>query len=126
MRLAMSDMVAFLRARLDEEEVDAKALNEWQDGEAWYSDAADMALWMDIDPAPAAVFARCSPARVLADVQAKRAILDLHAPEEFHDAPGEFFCRHDQRTAGIWPCPTVRLLALPYADHPDYDESWRP
>jgi hypothetical protein len=70
--------------------------------------------------------ARWDPPRVLAEVQAKRAILDLHRPEEFHDTPGGFFCRHDQGTAGIWPCQTVRLLCLPYADHPDYQQEWRP
>jgi hypothetical protein len=25
-----------------------------------------------------------------------------------------------------WPCDTVLALALPYADHPDYREEWRP
>ncbi|HET6917295.1 MAG TPA: DUF6221 family protein [Acidimicrobiales bacterium] len=25
-----------------------------------------------------------------------------------------------------WPCTTLRALALPYADHPDYQEAWRP
>jgi hypothetical protein len=25
-----------------------------------------------------------------------------------------------------YPCPTVRLLAVPFASHPDYDPSWRP
>ncbi|WP_373305012.1 DUF6221 family protein [Streptomyces bluensis] len=24
------------------------------------------------------------------------------------------------------PCPTLRLLALPYADRDGYQESWRP
>lgn len=24
------------------------------------------------------------------------------------------------------PCPTLRMLALPYADHPDYRQEWRP
>jgi hypothetical protein len=24
------------------------------------------------------------------------------------------------------PCETVRVLALPYSDHPDYHEEWRP
>jgi hypothetical protein len=23
------------------------------------------------------------------------------------------------------PCPTLQLLAMPYADHPDYDPSWQ-
>jgi hypothetical protein len=26
----------------------------------------------------------------------------------------------------IMPCWTARLLALPYASHPDYREEWRP
>jgi hypothetical protein len=26
----------------------------------------------------------------------------------------------------LWPCPTVRLLALPFAGHPDLQEEWRP
>jgi hypothetical protein len=25
-----------------------------------------------------------------------------------------------------WPCQTLRLLALPYADHPDYRPEWKP
>jgi hypothetical protein len=25
-----------------------------------------------------------------------------------------------------YPCPTVRLLAVPFAAHPDYDQAWRP
>jgi hypothetical protein len=29
--------------------------------------------------------------------------------------------------AGVWyPCPTVRLLAQPYADRPGYRDEWRP
>jgi hypothetical protein len=25
-----------------------------------------------------------------------------------------------------WPCPTLRLLALPFAGHPGYREEWKP
>lgn len=66
------------------------------------------------------------PARVLAECEAKRRIVELHTPEPFADAQDEMFCRHDQRTAGVWPCDTMRLLSSVYADHPDYDEAWRP
>jgi hypothetical protein len=24
-----------------------------------------------------------------------------------------------------WPCPTLKFLAEPYADHPDFREEWR-
>jgi hypothetical protein len=58
------------------------------------------------------------PDRVLADVQAKRKIIDeaegYHAELEYGDN-------------GEWAFDCVlRLLALPYADHLDYREEWRP
>jgi hypothetical protein len=65
-------------------------------------------------------------ARVLADVAAKRRIVELHTGEhecvsdEAHDAvlvaPGYIFHLD----------PTLKLLALPYSDHPDYREEWKP
>ncbi len=69
--------------------------------------------------------ARHDPARVLADVAAKRAILDAH--EELTIGccntctEGMHSSEHQS-----WPCATVRLLALPYADQPGYREEWRP
>ena len=61
-----------------------------------------------------------SPVRVLAECEAKRAIMKLHSAE-----PGQHpdFCGHDLREL---PCPTLRLLALVYADHPDYLPEWKP
>lgn len=35
---------------------------------------------------------------------------ELHPREEFADAPGEFFCRPCQSTAGIWPCETMQTI----------------
>lgn len=32
----------------------------------------------------------------------------------------------DPHASHEWPCLTVRLLALPYAAHPDYRSEWRP
>lgn len=63
----------------------------------------------------------------LAECEAKRRILDdlaahLEADYEAMESP--------IASAG-WHAKTrtlngvVRLLALPYADHPDYDEAWR-
>jgi hypothetical protein len=87
--------------------------------------------------------ARHDPARVLADVAAKRAILDLHYIIErkvnWTDAEGDerqdhqpvcVICVEKYSTvnvpADLGPCETVRLLALPFADHPGYQESWKP
>ena len=58
------------------------------------------------------------PARVLAECEAKRRIVEQarnYSPELEHGDNGE------------WAFDTVLLaLALPYADHPDYREEWRP
>jgi len=61
-----------------------------------------------------------NPARVLAECEAKRQIVALHVAE-----PGQHpdFCGHDLREL---PCPTIRLLALPYTDRPDFEPGWRP
>ena len=72
--------------------------------------------------------ARHDPARVLAEVEAKRRIVDEPQPS------GNYVYRDDGTpacgTCGDytveWPCDTLKLLALPYADHPDYDPAWRP
>ena len=62
-------------------------------------------------------FARHDPARVLAECEAKRRIVAD--------------CRHIQE-ATSWGLLerhaewTVRVLALPHADHPDYRDEWRP
>lgn len=66
---------------------------------------------------------RWDPARVLAECEAKRRIV------EEHGAKGELH-RYCQTCGGTdypvdWPCDTLRLLALPYASHPDYDPAWQ-
>lgn len=58
--------------------------------------------------------ARHDSARVLAEVESKRKLIEQHV--------GYYGGGDDE----FWPVQTLRLLALPYADHPDYDESWRP
>lgn len=64
------------------------------------------------------------PTRVLADVAAKRRIVDECAywcekTESGVDYPA--LADRFEVAMGV-----LRLLALPYADHPDYDEEWRP
>ncbi|HEY9408899.1 MAG TPA: DUF6221 family protein [Jiangellaceae bacterium] len=87
---------------------------------------------------------RHDPVRVLAEVAAKRQILDEHFGFLHSGGDPERACRqcsdrradHDPLSHGsnddLWvrlepaPCLTVRLLALPYADQPGYREEWRP
>jgi hypothetical protein len=56
--------------------------------------------------------------RLLIDVESKRRIVETareYSPELEHGDNGE------------WALDlTLRLLALPHADHPDYREEWRP
>jgi hypothetical protein len=54
--------------------------------------------------------ARHDPARVLAEVAAKRAIVNMDEDDRYSDAY----------------VVAIRALAAAYADHPDYDEAWRP
>lgn len=168
----MDDLVQFLRDRLDEDEATARkaaalcgchpAAPSWtfRDGD----EETDGRILIVDDPHPVllgkrrrlarrwnrsydGLFAaqhivRHDPARVLAEVNAKRQILDLHGivhreigwladGEEEH---GEIaVCgacvpkhAHYQRRADVpeGACTTVRLLALPYADHPDHRVEW--
>jgi hypothetical protein len=69
------------------------------------------------------------PARVQAEIDAKRRVLDRHAPHSMGqctecEAPhwGVQVCNHCQRA---WPCPDVRDVAAAYTDHHNYRAEWR-
>ena len=57
------------------------------------------------------------PDLILAEVEAKRRIVNAIGEADPHAA---------YITATFTGWDVLRLLALPYADHPDYDPSWRP
>lgn len=53
-----------------------------------------------------------------AELRVKRMILDQHQ--------GTCGGGHECLTCHLpVPCPTLRLLALPYEDHADFDPAWR-
>lgn len=122
-------LVEFLEARIAEDEDAAKAVNR----SLWTSRVALL------QPDLYGHIVRQHPARVLAECEAKRRIVLLHEDEhacESSDAEGVNFwstasgserLRVDE---GPWirfeSCQTLRLLALPYAGHPDYREEFRP
>jgi hypothetical protein len=59
------------------------------------------------------------PAWALADVKAKRRLIQEHAVPGMHRcAWGDLVNPED--------CPVLRALATIDADHPDYDPAWRP
>jgi len=129
----MSDeLVTWLRTQLDEVEVMARAAAAFTAGDRWIADGdevfgatdegagvATAATWSH-----AAHIACHDPARVLAEVEAKRRIVDEHAgydPKTWRTGDAAYDC-----TYSTWPCFTMRWLALPYADRPGYREEWRP
>lgn len=61
----------------------------------------------------AAHFARWDPARVLAECEAKRKLIDAE-PTAFGGA------------YSINSIRRLQILALPYADHPQFQPEWRP
>lgn len=114
----MDDLIAFLGARLDELEADF-------DGHY-----GRCAIWVD---GGAETWCTCGGSELLkVDIAVKRQVIDGFAPCPEclaglrcipHDASrGESYWRFlnpdEERIA--------RLLALPFASHPDYREEWRP
>nr|WP_237281383.1 DUF6221 family protein [Streptomyces caniscabiei] len=83
-----------------------------------------------VDEVPSAVgghIVRHDPARVLREIDAKRRIIAEHTVTEPYAFEGETgtitycpICLSDGK------CPTLRLLALPFADREGYREEWAP
>lgn len=63
------------------------------------------------------------PGAMLADIEVKRRMLDEHPRCDCHDGCTACVSCGD---GSIWPCSTIRLLALPHADEPGYLNEWRP
>lgn len=123
------DLAAFLASRLDEDEVSARrnigavpgkstGLGDTDDGGPMWPDYQTF----DGDDLDSAYdyLKRFRPLRMLREVAAGRAILELHAAE-----PGQHpdFCWHDKHEL---PCLTLRIRAAVYSDHPDYRQGWKP
>ena len=124
------DIVGFLRARLDEDEaaaLDAEGScpSPWE-GSADLWDGSGDPIAADTDRNYVTVrgaehIARHDPARVLRDVEAGRAIVDMHAD----CGSGVGYC-DDGGHGGDGSCGTLCYLAAVYSDHPDYRLEWKP
>lgn len=147
----MTDLVTFLRARLDiDEQVAREALaGEWRNAStsSHYEDAAgpSEAVFTALPDAGLTVVARTGargdraamvnaehiarhdPARVLAEVDAKRRIIARYTSAVEDSAEDEDGYYDENRFEDARQLvPVLRLLALPYADHPDYRPEWAP
>jgi hypothetical protein len=92
-------------------------------------DEADLRDPSGADYCDALTGAHYSNERIRAECDAKRRIVALHNnADEGHDCTDGWHAPHGFRDLDYddGPCETLRLLALPYADHPDYREEWKP
>lgn len=122
----MDDLDTFLRARWAEDEEDALNVIRWRERETWMVEASG-------DTPQDDHIRRHSPARVLADVAAKRQIIDAYeaatrARDELEpELPAERARARWERAAydAMVIRDLVKLLAQPYAGHPEFREEWK-
>lgn len=172
----MSDVAEFLKARLDEDEAMARAADVKQGDPEWFAthhlgghtvrskrnsrptarvqdlagdDERDLTGILD-GRAVSEHIARHDPARVLREVEAKRAVLAFHeqwpvltqTPPEFEAVDSgdinQMAYRMSQRMEWLTTqeyvakfghepptAPMLIALAAVYADHPEYRDEWR-
>lgn len=130
----MDDLVTFLRARLDEDEQVARGSG--QPSLSWQNFDMDGELRDDANAGTVAAvpqeetrahIARHDPARVLREVEAKRGVVrQYEGVREQARHPVSADNRMRARVAQGELGDVLRLLALPYADHPDHRSEWRP
>lgn len=105
--MAEQTLTEFLLARIAEDDE-----NAWCEGSGEYRGCRD---WSE---------------RRSAECDAKRQIIHLHRARSDEDdpaiAPWCASCGTPYEWPTDYPCPTLRLLALPYAAHPDYRQEWTP
>jgi hypothetical protein len=144
----VDEMVAFVRRCLDEDErvAQAASVGPWRaspsirsvygPGSAVVNMPGPLPDWATyvvppdsegsegIEPANAEHIAHWDPDRVLAEVKAKRRILDIHHRVD---------CKHERRfgpegdcaeCGNEYPCITVTELAQPYAGQDGWREEW--
>lgn len=99
----------FLMARIAEDEAVAATEAVLRDGDPYFDGEAS-------------AFERShDPARVLAECEAKRRIVST-----MQSAINGGWQSQSREEIEFVATRTLRLLALPYADHPDYREEWKP
>ncbi|MFC4529733.1 DUF6221 family protein [Sphaerisporangium dianthi] len=115
----MDDLIAFLHARLDEDEHIARTAGGDDECSTWTptSDGVDFDQYEigGFHPSTAAHVARHHPARVLRDVQARQHTLVRCQKEMLSGIPR--LVHFAKRT--LWE------MAQPYTDHPDYRQKWK-
>lgn len=153
----MTEVADFLRTRIAERRALAEAATEgpWEGVVDHHQrGVVDASVWSDKlgyyitekissgerHEADALHIAANDPAAVIADCDAKLAIVDMHPPEEIPEhsrrswqgftiqcASESWKVYSDAENRVEYPCRTLRLLAQPFAGHPDHKgEEWAP
>ncbi|MFF6829617.1 DUF6221 family protein [Streptomyces longwoodensis] len=128
----MDELVVWLRAQLDEDERIARSASDgpWKPGVRSGLDVVEGDGWTVCDASDVDVvhIAAHDPARVLREIDAKRQLLALHQEKQEQGYGTDLCaeCGFGEVSQSYYPCATLRLLTLPYADRPGYREEWRP
>ena len=130
----MDDLIAFLAARVGARQaLIMQAVNKAKAGDTMNRGETKVAVEqkirgltdLDLDAVN----------QMINEIEATRRILLAHRTTVSEKVPGfplygsEYWCETchvPADEAGSNWCLTLRLLALPYADHSDYSERWRP
>jgi hypothetical protein len=143
------DLADWLTRQYDAEEAAIKRLSaidrgdwhvlEWYDGEFekdgltrrvdLHSRAGSITANGALPRPVAEHIARWDPARVLAEIAAKRRILARHAEYDFpynpDDGPGDYaWTPRCDKCFEPWPCPDLLDLAAPCAGRPGWRDGW--
>jgi len=136
MTYLIASLVAFLDARLDEEEAAAKGPPGWKlehwsavrykisdSGREWRVDAEPRCIVDATARDDAEHIARYDPARVLREVEANRAIVRRCAArmDEMDVYPNALVSPR-----AVLARQALMDLAAVWNDHPDYDQDWKP
>lgn len=125
----MSELVEFLRARLDEDEERARHVQRMRGGHPWSEPEPWRLSWQDeydllcIEPSRALVEVDAKRQRLDAYIEACEAVENTADLGDWSRAPVERAHAVARRDALR---EAVELDALPYAGHPDYRDEWRP
>jgi hypothetical protein len=150
----VSDLLAYLRARLAEDEAVARRATEgpwrYNPRKAWHSPPPRFGMFVPAeefvaagpltDPlcvaatgpadnlesmADAEHIARWDPARALAEVEAKRAILDRYEDAVSRQSERDYSTTDALTQAEEYEDWVIPALVQPYADRPDFNPEWR-
>ena len=130
----MDDLVAFIRARIDEDERIARRAAS-DAGEHWNGEG--VSLEIELDDGSYETWqvgehtSRHDPARVLRGVEARRRIVEVHEHQTFAfpepTTGAQIGCIVCHSTYEDFPggwCDTLRAVASEWSTHPDYQAGW--